>query len=99
MQRLRLASRDTRSLRCNGNVTSISVELPFWDAFCVIASERGVTLGELLNHVNRTCRLEPTITGKQSVRNLSSAVRMFVMSQCVLKPQPKPNPRINHHRR
>jgi predicted DNA-binding ribbon-helix-helix protein len=86
--------RDGRTVRCPSVRTSISVELPIWDYFCIIAQQRGVRIGELLDYVNRKHRLEPTITGKQSVRNLSSAVRMFVMSQCVLKPQPKPNPRI-----
>ena len=94
MSRTRLAQRDIRSVRHAGKQTSVSLELPIWDTFCIIANERGVSIGELLDYVNRTHRLEPTITGKQSVRNLSSAVRMFVMSQCVLKPQPKPNPRI-----
>ena len=94
MSRTRLAQRDIRSVRHAGKQTSVSLELPIWETFCIIANERGVSIGELLDYVNRTHRLEPTITGKQSVRNLSSAVRMFVMSQCVLKPQPKPNPRI-----
>jgi predicted DNA-binding ribbon-helix-helix protein len=89
-----LQKRDGRTVRCPSMRTSVSVELPIWDAFCLIASQRGVTVGALLDYVNRTHRLEPTITGKMSVRNLSSAVRMFVMSQCELKPQPKPNPRI-----
>jgi predicted DNA-binding ribbon-helix-helix protein len=90
-----LAHRDIRHVRWRpGSKTSISVELPIWDYFCIIAAERGVTIGELLDHVNRTCRLEPTITGKMSVRNLSSAVRVFVVNQCILKPQPKPNPRV-----
>ena len=94
MSRTRLAQRDIRSVRRAGKQTSVSLELPIWETFCIIANERGVSIGELLDYVNRTHRLEPTITGKQSVRNLSSAVRMFVMSQCVLKAQPKPNPRI-----
>ena len=94
MFRPRLASRDLRALRCHGRPTSISVELPLWDYFCIIASERGVTIGELVDHVNRTHRLEPTITGKVSVRNLSSAIRIFVANECVLKPQPRPNPKV-----
>ena len=94
MSQGRLAQRDIRSVYSAGKQTSVSLELPIWDAFCIIAQQRGVTIGTLLDYVNRTHRLESTITGKQSVRNLSSAVRMFVMSQCVLKPQPKPNPRI-----
>jgi len=94
MSAQRLAHRDIRGVRLLGKVTTISVELPIWHYFCIIAQQRGVTIGTLLDYVNRTHRLEPTITGKVSVRNLSSAVRMFVMSQCELKPQPKPNPRI-----
>ena len=90
----RLAQRDIRSVWRGGRPTSISVELPTWDAFCMIAQQRGVSIGELLDYVDKTHRLEPTITGKMSVRNLSSAVRMFVMSQCELKPQPRPNPKV-----
>jgi len=60
----------------------------------MIAQQRDVSIGELLDYVDKTHRLEPTITGKMSVRNLSSAVRMFVMSQCELKPQPRPNPKV-----
>jgi predicted DNA-binding ribbon-helix-helix protein len=89
-----LANRDTRTIRCPSKRTSISVELPIWDYFCIIAQQRGVTIGTLLDYVNRTHRLEPTITGKMSVRDLSSAVRMFVMSQVELKPQPRPNPKV-----
>jgi predicted DNA-binding ribbon-helix-helix protein len=94
MSAQRLAHRDIRHVRHIGKATSVSVELPIWDYFCIIAQQRGVTIGTLLDYVNRTHRLEPTITGKMSVRNLSSAVRMFVMSQVELKPQPRPNPKV-----
>ena len=94
MSQGRLAQRDIRSVYSAGKQTSVSLELPIWDAFCIIAQQRGVTIGTLLDYVNRTHRLEPTIKGKMSVRNLSSAVRMFVMSQCELKPQPRPNPKV-----
>ena len=94
MSQGRLAQRDIRSVYSAGKQTSVSLELPIWDAFCIIAQQRGVTIGTLLDYVNRTHRLEPTITGKMSARNLSSAVGMFVMSQCELKPQPRPNPKV-----
>jgi hypothetical protein len=41
-----------------------------------------VTIGQLLSHVDRAMRLEPTWRGKCSTRNLSSAVRVFVVEQC-----------------
>ena len=72
--------------------TSISVEPRIWDYFCIIAAERGVTIGQLLSHVDRAMRLEPTWRGKCSTRNLSSAVRVFVIEQCELKPQTATEP-------
>ena len=45
-----------------------------WDYFCIIAAERGVTVGQLLSYVDRAMRLEPTWRGECSTRNLSSAV-------------------------
>jgi predicted DNA-binding ribbon-helix-helix protein len=54
-----------------GRKTSISLQQPFWDGFRAIASERRVTLTELLeeidSHRKRSC-------------NLSSAIRMFVLA-------------------
>ena len=89
-----LQNRDIRPVWMNGRATSISVEPRIWDYFCIIAAERGVTIGQLLSHVDRAMRLEPTWRGKCSTRNLSSAVRVFVIGQCELKPQPRPNPRV-----
>jgi predicted DNA-binding ribbon-helix-helix protein len=60
-----------RSVVLLGRKTSISLEQPFWDAFRAIASEKGVTLTELLDEIDsqrkRNC-------------NLSSAIRMFVLA-------------------
>jgi predicted DNA-binding ribbon-helix-helix protein len=74
----RLLSRDHRPVRVDGRRTSITVELPIWDEFRIIACERGVTISALLAEVDRTLRLEPTRRGHTSVRSLSSAVRIFV---------------------
>ena len=90
-----LQNRDIRPVWMNGRATSISVEPRIWDYFCIIAAERGVTIGQLLSHVDRAMRLEPTWRGKCSTRNLSSAVRVFVIEQCELEPQPRPNPHLN----
>jgi hypothetical protein len=37
---------------------------------------------QLLSHVDRAMRLEPTWRGKCSTRNFSSAIRVFVIEQC-----------------
>jgi hypothetical protein len=36
----------------NGKATSISVEPRIWDYFCIIAAERGVTVGESGHHLH-----------------------------------------------
>ena len=74
----RLQSRDRRSVRVNGRLTSINVELPIWDRFREIALTLGCTYDSLLAHIDRTMRLEPPRPGHHRGRSLSSAVRMFV---------------------
>jgi len=59
-----------RSLVIAGHKTSVSLENEFWDSLKEIASERGITLGELVR----------TIDGNRSHSNLSSAIRLFVLS-------------------
>ena len=58
-----------RSLVIAGHKTSVSLENEFWDSLKEIASERGITLGELVR----------TIDGNRSHSNLSSAIRLFVL--------------------
>ena len=69
---------DAKMASVTGKATSISVEPRIRDYFCTIAAERGLTVGQLLSHVDPAMRLEPTWRGKCSTRNLSSAVRAFV---------------------
>jgi predicted DNA-binding ribbon-helix-helix protein len=52
---------DARMASVTGNATSISVEPRIWEYFRIIAVERGVTIGQLLNYVDRAMRLEPNL--------------------------------------
>jgi predicted DNA-binding ribbon-helix-helix protein len=58
-----------RSIVVAGHKTSVSLEDEFWESLKEIASERGVTLGELVR----------TIDGNRNHTNLSSAIRLFVL--------------------
>ena len=61
-----------RSVVINGHKTSISVEDQFWAALKEIAAERKLSLSELVSLVDHK-------RGEGS--NLSSALRLFVLSQ------------------
>jgi predicted DNA-binding ribbon-helix-helix protein len=76
-----LQSRDHRPVRVNGRRTSITVELPIWDRFRLIAAENGMTISALLDAIDRKMRLQPRWPGHSRVRSLSSAVRIFVFEQ------------------
>ena len=54
-----------------GRKTSVSLEDEFWKAFREIASERDLTLSDLV----------ATIDGNRQEGNLSSAIRQFVLGQ------------------
>jgi predicted DNA-binding ribbon-helix-helix protein len=58
-----------RSIVIAGHNTSVSLEDEFWNSLKEIASERGVTLAELVD----------TIDGNRQHANLSSAIRLFVL--------------------
>ena len=58
-----------RSIVIAGHKTSISLEDEFWNSFKEIASERGMTVAELVG----------AIDGDRKHVNLSSAVRLFVL--------------------
>jgi predicted DNA-binding ribbon-helix-helix protein len=58
-----------RSIVIARHKTSVSIEDKFWDSLKEIASERGMTLGELV----------ATIDGDRQNANLSSAIRLFVL--------------------
>ena len=55
-----------------GRKTSVSLEDEFWKAFREIASERHLTLSDLVNDIEAE---------RQQGNNLSSAIRLFVLGQ------------------
>ena len=58
-----------RSIVIAGHKTSVSLEDAFWDALKNIASERKVTLSDVVQEVDQ----------KRKQGNLSSAIRLFVL--------------------
>ena len=60
-----------RSIVINGHKTSISIEDQFWAAVKSIAAGRNLTLSELASMVD----------GNRESSNLSSALRVFVLSR------------------
>ena len=58
-----------RSIVIAGHKTSVSLEEQFWDSLKEIASQRGVTLAELVGAIDRD----------REHANLSSAIRLFVL--------------------
>jgi len=56
-----------RSIVIAGHKTSVSLEEQFWDSLKEIASQRGVTLAELVGAIDRD----------REHANLSSAIRLF----------------------
>ena len=58
-----------RSIVIAGHKTSVSIEDAFWNSLKEIASERGMTLAELVR----------TIDANRNHANLSSAIRLFVL--------------------
>jgi len=60
-----------RSVVINGHKASISMEDQFWAALKSIAAERNLTTSELVSMVH----------GNRESSNLSSALRVFVLSQ------------------
>ena len=61
-----------RSVAIAGHRTSVSLEVPFWDALKDIAAARGVSLNALIAEIDR---------GREgpAAGNLSSALRVFVL--------------------
>src|SRR5215831_1571369 len=64
-----MSSVSKRSIVIAGHKTSVSLEDAFWNSVREIATERGVTLGELVRGIDAN-RNHP---------NLSSAIRLFVL--------------------
>lgn len=59
-----------RSLTIRGHRTSVSLEDPFWDAFRVIAAERGQGLNELATEID---------AARGTSSGLASAIRVFIL--------------------
>ncbi len=59
-----------RSVAIAGHRTSVSLEEPFWEALNAIARERRRTLPALVAEID----------GARGARNLSSALRVFVLA-------------------
>ena len=61
-----------RSVTIAGHRTSLSLESAFWDALRRIARRRGTSVSRLVAEIDRAA-------GAAERRNLSSAVRVFVL--------------------
>jgi predicted DNA-binding ribbon-helix-helix protein len=59
-----------RSIVLAGHKTSVSLENAFWQGLKEIATSRGITLSDLITSIDRD----------REHGNLSSAVRLFVLS-------------------
>jgi len=57
------------SVSISGHRTSISLEKEFWDLFCKIADEEGISINALI------AQIDENRTG-----NLSSGVRLYVLN-------------------
>lgn len=51
-----------------GHETSVSLENAFWDAFCEVAQDKGLSINELVGQID---------SGRAG--NLSSAIRLYVL--------------------
>ena len=68
---------EKRSFRMARRCTTIRLEKPFWDALEKIARDIAVSLGELIEEIDRGSRTrEERMTGK---RNLASCLRVFCL--------------------
>ncbi|MBT4934352.1 MAG: ribbon-helix-helix domain-containing protein [Rhodospirillaceae bacterium] len=61
-----------------GHQTSVSLENAFWDAFCRIARDKGLSINDLVAQVDG---------GRDG--NLSSAIRLYVLAN---RPAPSTDP-------
>lgn len=59
-----------RSLTLHGHRTSVSLELPFWDAFRDLAAQRGIPLNQLAAEID---------DARAGDEGLASAIRVFVL--------------------
>ncbi|MBL4905878.1 MAG: ribbon-helix-helix domain-containing protein [Sneathiella sp.] len=63
------------SVSISGHRTSISLEKEFWDLFCKIAQDRGLSINELIAEID-----------EKRNGNLSSAVRLCVLHDLLNRP-------------
>lgn len=59
-----------RSLTLRGHRTSVSLEGPFWEAFCRIADERGMAVAALAAEIDKA---------RGDSAGLASAIRVYVL--------------------
>ena len=64
-----------RSVAIAGHRTSVSLEAPFWDALKDIAHRRGRSVQQLIGEIDAA----------RNEQNLSSAIRVFVLSEVSAK--------------
>ncbi len=57
-----------RSVIVSGHRTSVSLEETFWEALAELASERGVSINQLVTEIDR-----------ENPANLSSAIRVYIL--------------------
>ena len=69
-----------RSLSIRGHRTSVSLEAPFWDELTAIAREEDTSLAVLVAKVDEE-RWQSRNATTETVPNLSSALRMFVLER------------------
>ncbi|MEZ5796463.1 MAG: ribbon-helix-helix domain-containing protein [Paracoccaceae bacterium] len=60
-----------RSLTLHGHRTSVSLEAAFWEAFRVIAAERGLALNQLAAEIDDS---------RAGDEGLASAIRVYVLN-------------------
>lgn len=60
-----------RSLTIAGHRTSISLEPEFWDALKALGGQLGKSVPELVSHID----------DRRGSRNLSSAIRVFILQR------------------
>ena len=60
-----------RSVAIAGHRTSVSLEAPFWEALRDIAHQRGASVQQLIGEID----------AGRGAHNLSSAIRVFVLTE------------------
>lgn len=71
---------EKHSLSLRGHRTSVSLEKPFWDAFRMIATQKGMAINELAAELDEA-------RGTQS--GLATAIRLYVLDYYVTLSEPE----------